>query len=40
MFKSFSASSQNYMINNFNRGKFVVIKTNAEVNDPTTVDSM
>jgi hypothetical protein len=37
--QSFSASSQNYMINNFNRGKFVVIKTNAEVNDPTTVDS-
>ena len=37
--QSFSASNQNYMINNFNRGKFVVIKTNADVSNPSTIDN-
>ena len=37
--QSFFADAQNYMINNFNRGKFVVIKTHADISDPTIQDT-
>lgn len=37
--QSFFADTQNYMINNFNRGKFVVIKTHADISDPTVQDT-
>jgi hypothetical protein len=36
--QSFFADSQNYMINNLNRGKFVIIKTHAGISDPSIED--
>lgn len=37
--QSFTANSQNYMVNNFNRAKFVILKTNADVTNPSIVDN-
>lgn len=36
--QSFFADSQNYMVSNFNRAKFVILKTHSDINDPSVVD--
>lgn len=37
--QSFTEGGKNYVINNSNRGKFVVIKTNQEINNPVNIDN-
>jgi hypothetical protein len=36
--QSFTESGKSYIINNSNRGKFVLIKTGQEINNPTSID--
>jgi hypothetical protein len=36
--QSFTANQESYQINNFNRSKFVILKTNTEISNPSTVD--
>jgi len=36
--QSFTANQENYQVNNFNRSKFVILKTNDEISNPSTVD--
>lgn len=37
--QSFTESGKSYIINNSNRGKFVLIKTGQEISNPTSVDN-
>ena len=37
--QSFTESGKSYIINNSNRGKFVLIKTSQEISNPVTVDN-
>ena len=37
--QSFTESGKSYIINNSNRGKFVLIKTGQEISDPTSIDN-
>jgi hypothetical protein len=36
--QSFTANQENYQVNNFNRSKFVILKTNTEISNPSIVD--